>query len=77
MTTKKLKLVPAAKAKGRTVLSQPSETENPIMLAGDGATDPTYVCGSCGNALLIGIPPEAIENTLLRCKCGAYNDEPT
>jgi hypothetical protein len=75
MTTKKLKLIPIAKIKPdkMSILAQPSDAKGPLMV-GEEATDPTYVCGSCGNPLLVGVAPGSLTDMVLHCKCGAYNE---
>jgi len=52
----------------------PPET---VIFGGEDRMQPSFGCGQCGARLIVGTPPEAVANVLLKCnRCGAINEPP-
>lgn len=72
---RRLPLIPAAKIKRGTysVLQMADEMEGPAF-RGESSTPIEWTCGARDKVLTEGLIPGQVQNVVIRCTCGAYND---
>lgn len=68
----KLRVIEESAIADRAVLRLEG-TDTVVMRGSESAPD--ICCGSCGTALIVGVPRRQVANLVLRCNaCGAFND---
>ena len=57
-------------------IPEPEEGTRSVLVAPriEGTGDTNYICGSCGKTLAEGMGEGQMQNIVLKCSCGAFND---
>ena len=73
MARYKMAVIPEPAPNTRSVLVCGPDLKGPLIKSG-GSRD--YVCGRCNRTLLRHVARTQIQNILIRCTCGAFNEIP-
>lgn len=69
-TTRRMRVIPEPK-RGRTIL----KPEKLPAFKGNGRL--SYVCGSCGSTIYRNLQYGQVQDLVIRCTCGSFNEIPT